>query len=180
MFKSVSFLAASTAVMLGLPAAANAVPAIGLTSGNALFQFDTATPGIGSVPLGISGLNAGDTLLGLDYRPATAMLYGLSSGGALYTINAGTGAATIASTLSTPLIGNSFDISFNPTVDRLRIVGTSGQDLRVNVDTGGCHRGRPARLRSRRHECRPHPRRHRGRLHQPGRGHRRQHHALRP
>ncbi|MGI4808355.1 MAG: DUF4394 domain-containing protein, partial [Janthinobacterium lividum] len=28
------------------------------------------------------------------------------------------------------------DISFNPPVDRLRSVGTSGQNLRVNVDTG--------------------------------------------
>lgn len=136
MTKGLSLLAASTAALLSLTGAANAVPAIGIVGGNALFSFDTATPGANSAPLSISGLQGGDTLLGIDYRPANSVLYGLGSSGTLYTINTGNGAAMLASTLSTGLMGNSFDISFNPAVDRLRIVGVSGQDLRVNVDTG--------------------------------------------
>jgi hypothetical protein len=34
------------------------------------------------------------------------------------------------------LNGTSFGVDFNPTVDRLRIVSDTGQNLRVNVDTG--------------------------------------------
>lgn len=32
--------------------------------------------------------------------------------------------------------GSSFGVDFNPTVDRLRIISDSGQNLRANVDTG--------------------------------------------
>ncbi len=130
-------LLAATAVALTLTATvAHAVPAVGLVSGTSLFSFDTTAPGSGSTPIGISGLSAGETVLGIDYRPATGALYGLGNSGRLYTINSTTGLATLASTLTASLNAGSFDISFNPTVDRLRIVGTSGQNLRVNVDTG--------------------------------------------
>ena len=36
----------------------------------------------------------------------------------------------------TALAGESFGVDFNPTVDRLRVVSDSGQNLRINVDTG--------------------------------------------
>lgn len=134
--KIICHTAIAAAAFLTMTVTAHAVPAIGLTNGTALFRFDTTTPGIDSAATTITGLSAGDRVLGLDYRPTTSILYGLSSGGRLYTINAATGAATLASTVSTSLLGTDFDISFNPTVDRLRIVGASGQDLRVNVDTG--------------------------------------------
>ena len=39
-------------------------------------------------------------------------------------------------TISAALNGNFFGMDFNPTVDRLRIVSDTGQNLRVNVDTG--------------------------------------------
>lgn len=129
-------LAAVFLPLLGLPQAAHAVPALALTGGTGLFSFDTTAPGASSATQAITGLQGGDTLYALDYRPATGVLYGLGSGSRLYTINPGTGAAVVASTLSTALSGTDFDIGFNPTVDRLRVVGTSGQDLRVNVDTG--------------------------------------------
>ena len=129
-------LAASFLSLLGLSHAAQALPAIGLTTGNALFSFDTATPGASGAAQAITGLQAGETLYALDYRPSMGVLYGLGSSNRLYTINTSTAAATVASTLSVPLSGSGFDIGFNPTVDRLRIVSTGGQNLRVNVDTG--------------------------------------------
>jgi hypothetical protein len=46
------------------------------------------------------------------------------------------GGATFKSQLSVALAGTSFGIDFNPTVDRLRIISDTGQNLRVNVDTG--------------------------------------------
>ena len=134
MLKRTSLLAATA--LLGTAAAAHAVPAIGIAGGSTLFSFDTATPGTVSGQRAVTGLQGGETLYGIDFRPATAALYGLGTTGQLYTINAGTGVATVASALNVPLSGSSFDIAFNPTVDRLRVVSNTGQDLRINVDTG--------------------------------------------
>lgn len=122
--------------LLGSAATAHAVPATGIAGGNTLFSFDTATPGAVSGQRAITGLQGGETLYGIDFRPATAALYGLGTTGRLYTINAGTGAATVASALNVSLSGGSFDIAFNPVVDRLRVVSDTGQNLRVNADTG--------------------------------------------
>lgn len=134
--RSIFLTITAVAATLGLTKMAHAVPAVGLVSGTSIFNFDTMAPGAGSSAVAISGLSAGENVLGIDYRPATGTLYGLGNTGRLYTINSVTGMATFASTVSTALTTGDFDISFNPTVDRLRIVGTSGQDLRVNVDTG--------------------------------------------
>ena len=136
MYKNAHLLTAATLVLLGTAATAHAIPAIGIAGGSTLFSFDTATPGTVNGQRAITGLQGGEALYGIDFRPATAALYGLGTTGRLYTINAGTGAATLASTLNAALSGGSFDIAFNPTVDRLRVVSDTGQNLRVNVDTG--------------------------------------------
>lgn len=129
-------LAVAALALLGSAATAHAVPATGIAGGNTLFSFDTATPGAVSGQRAITGLQGGETLYGIDFRPATAALYGLGTTGRLYTINAGTGAATVASVLNASLSGGSFDIAFNPVVDRLRVVSDTGKNLRVNADTG--------------------------------------------
>lgn len=96
----------------------------------------------------VSGLGS-ETLVGIDYRSPfidstgasnqvgpEGVLYGLGSGGGIFTIDATTAVATKRSQLSVALSGANFDIDFNPTVDRLRVLSDSGQNLRVNVDTG--------------------------------------------
>jgi hypothetical protein len=108
---------------------------------NSLLSFDTATPGVTSTVGAITGLGAGETVIGFDFRPANGVLYAVtrdaSNGGHLYTVNTTTAAATAAGTLArfTALAGTKFDVDFNPQADRLRIVSDSGQNLRVNVDT---------------------------------------------
>src|SRR3954463_12181569 len=61
--------------------------AFGVTTANALVRFDTATPGtiISSTP--ITGLQSGESVLGIDFRPATGDLYALGSTSRLYIIN---------------------------------------------------------------------------------------------
>jgi Domain of unknown function (DUF4394) len=111
----------------------------GLTSSNELISFSAASPATTSAPLPITGLNAGDALRGIDFRPATGALYGFAQNGTtgrLYSIDKLTGTATLSSTLSTPLSGSVFGIDFNPVPDRLRLVSDADQNLRVNVDTG--------------------------------------------
>jgi hypothetical protein len=94
----------------------------------------------------LSGLQASETLLGIDFRPLDGQLYGLGSTGRIYTINPGTGAASLRSTIVadpadtsapfTALAGSDFAVDFNPAADRLRVIGDSGQNLRINVDSG--------------------------------------------
>jgi hypothetical protein len=82
------------------------------------------------------GLQGGENVLGIDFRPATGELFALGSNSRLYTINKATGAATFVATLSTALTGTEFGVDFNPTVDRIRIVSNTGQNLRVNPANG--------------------------------------------
>ncbi len=119
-----------------------------VTTSNRLISFNSDLPQQPRRILAISGLQAGENILGIDFRPSTGVLYGLSSNGRLYRINTFSGAATLASTLAPDpgdatlpfagLSGTDFGIDFNPTGPvALRIVSNTGQNLRVvNPDTG--------------------------------------------
>ncbi|MGQ0698023.1 MAG: DUF4394 domain-containing protein [Panacagrimonas sp.] len=119
---------------------------IALTAGNRLITFNRATPATLRSSVEITGLATGETLLGIDVRPADGVLYALSSNRRILTINA-SGVATLKSTLAadtvndttpdfTTLDGTDFGLDFNPVPDRLRVVSNTGQNLRINVDTG--------------------------------------------
>lgn len=111
--------------------------AVALTAGNELLLFDTATPGQITAMRRITGLAEGEQVLGIDFRPATGQLYGISSANRVVTIDAATGAATTAGTpFATPLVGTRFGIDFNPTVDRIRLVSDAEQNLRLHPETG--------------------------------------------
>ncbi len=116
-----------------------------LTASGRVVSFNRATPATQVGAVTVSGLTAGDLLVGIDYRPVDGLLYALSNGGRLYTVDPSTGVATVKSTLRaaaaddnpfTVLAGTRFGLDFNPVVDRLRVVSDSGQNLRINVDTG--------------------------------------------
>ncbi len=114
----------------------SAITLYGVTTTNQLVRFDSATPGTVVAVGAISGIQSGETVLGIDFRPATGQLYALGSNSRLYTINTATGAATFASALSVPLNGTSFGVDFNPVPDRLRVTSDTKQNLRINVDNG--------------------------------------------
>ena len=129
---------ALAASLLCVAPLAQAEAVVGLTSTNALVTFDTATPLNAAAPITITGLiGANETILGIDRRPATGVLYGLGSSGRLYTLNTLTGAATFASQISgATLSGTAFGVDFNPVPDRLRVTSNAGQNLRIDVTTG--------------------------------------------
>ncbi len=87
----------------------------------------------------ITGLQTGENILGIDFRPLNGQLYALGSTSRLYTINLGTGAATAigASPFPTLLAGTDFGFDFNPTVDKIRVISNTGQNLRLDPVTGG-------------------------------------------
>jgi len=114
------------------------------TASNKLVTFNRGAPGKLCTSATISGLAAGENIVGADVRPADGSLYALTGNGKIYTISVATAAATVKSTLVkatdadpfTTLAGTEFAVGFNPVPDRLRIVSDSGLNLRVNVDDG--------------------------------------------
>lgn len=113
---------------------ANAVTFAGLTDDNTLLIFDSASPSA-TTSVQVTGVDG--YLLGIDLRPANGLIYGLSNTNNLYTIDPLSGAATFISTLSAAFTGGvNSGVDFNPAADRLRVVGTNGQNFRINVDTG--------------------------------------------
>ena len=116
-----------------LPTAASAEQVVGI-SGSTIVQFDSTTPGTIQSSSPITGLPGGETLTGLDFRPATSQLYSVSTSGNVYllTPSGGSYTATSLGTISTAPTGNSFGLDFNPTVDRLRFTSDTNQNLRIN------------------------------------------------
>lgn len=116
-------------------------PSVGVTAllqGNRITSFNAQTSVALTQTLSITGLQTGETMLAIDYRPATGELYGVSSGSRVYVINPANGAArAVNSTPFTPAIdGTAIGIDFNPTADLLRLVSNNGQNLRINPVTG--------------------------------------------
>ena len=125
------------ALALGMVSQAQALTVYGLTTANSLVRFNSNSPGVIDSSVAISGLTAGSSLRGIDFRPATGELFALSSDSRLYTINVVTGAATTVGAAGLFVLnGTSFGFDFNPTVDRIRAVSDTDQNLRLNPNNG--------------------------------------------
>ena len=109
---------------------------VGLTADQRLICFDERRPDRASAIGSVVGLDGDTALVGVDYRPATGELFGLGNAGGLYVLDPESAGATKRAQLNVALAGASFGVDFNPTVDRLRVVSDTGQNLRVNPDTG--------------------------------------------
>lgn len=103
---------------------------------NNLLIFNPENPEPISKP--ITGVEAGEKVLGIDFRPVNGQLYGLGSSSKIYLLNPSSGVATVVGSapFATALSGDSFGFDFNPVVDRIRIVSNTGQNLRVVPETG--------------------------------------------
>lgn len=110
--------------------------AYAIDGGNSLLIFNPMNPSPIAKP--ITGLQAGEMIYGIDFRPVNGQLYAIGSTSRLYTLNTSNGAAAQVGTgpLSTLLVGNDVGFDFNPTVDRIRVITNSGQNLRLNPNDG--------------------------------------------
>lgn len=124
---------AASAVSMALGTAAQATQVAALVGNDTLVIVDTDTSKV-MKSVKVTGIDG--ALAGIDVRPADGMLYGLTTGGTLYTI-AIDGKATMKAKLDTMLpAGIVATVDFNPAADRLRVIGSDGTSLRVNVDDG--------------------------------------------
>jgi hypothetical protein len=129
-------LAVSLAVFTATRGSAAEVLA-GVSANGRLVLFSSDNPRDVAV-VKIKGLQRQEKILGLDVRPATGQLYALGSSSRIYGVDFLTGMATEIGSgpFSPALNGSRFGFDFNPTVDRIRIVSDSGQNLRAHPDTG--------------------------------------------
>ncbi|MBA4063547.1 MAG: hypothetical protein C0501_07495 [Isosphaera sp.] len=143
-------LLAALAVVAGALSAQSAKADIifGLTTNNQIFSFDSATPGTVSPLIGIGGLGAGESVVGIDFRPVDGVLVALTrqqtggvvGTGRVYTVNTTTGATTLINTLTTLLSdadAGAYGIDFNPAPNALRIVNNADQNLRITAGGAG-------------------------------------------
>ena len=113
-----------------------------VNTNNALLSFYSGTPNFINSAVGITGVTAGQTLVGTDFRPNTGQLFGLgydaATAGAnaqLYTLNLTTGAASVVGPAIRLELGGPTDnigFDFNPTVDRIRVTSTNRANYRLN------------------------------------------------
>ncbi|MFV8368191.1 DUF4394 domain-containing protein [Flavobacterium sp. LB2R40] len=123
-----------TAPVISLAFKTNPI-AYATTTGNMLVRFNPTSGNNNSV--GLTGLAASESVVGLDFRPANGALYAISNQSRLFSVNTASGALTVVgSTLIPGLSGTAFGFDFNPTVDRIRLVSNTGQNLRLHPDLG--------------------------------------------
>lgn len=116
---------------------------VAITASHRLITFRADRPEelLSRVPL--IGLLPGEGILGIDHRVARGELFALSTRGRLLRINVDSGELTpIGKGVSLPQ-ARAFGFDFNPTVDRIRVVGDRGDNFRLHPDTGAPIDGQP-------------------------------------
>jgi hypothetical protein len=110
------------------------------TTTNHLISF---TAGAVSLPLltdvPITGLGAGEVMGGIDFRPSTGELYGITRNGTLiriYRIDVTTGAATLLTTQATSVAGTAYGFSFDTQIDKIRLVTDATVNMRIDPANG--------------------------------------------
>jgi hypothetical protein len=133
-------LAVGALAAASLPA--HAVTLVGLNSQAQLAMIDTGNVSA-ATNLAITGLDAGDRLVGIDTRPSDGMVYGVSLSNRIYTVNTSTGAASFVAALDMPVVqaNLAYGIDFNPSADfaggsSLRLVSNAGSNFAINAGTG--------------------------------------------
>src|SRR5690606_687466 len=118
--------------------------AYALSTNNTLLTFDTDNPEIIRKSIPLTGIESGQILAGMDFRPNTGELWalGYNSGanqGRLYVIDTMTGMASVRGNglIDLNLGSGPVSFDFNPTVDRIRVIGSNGNNYRLNPVTGG-------------------------------------------
>lgn len=112
--------------------------AYAIDGSNNLLIFNPMSP----IPITktLPGLAPGENIVGLDQRPVNGQLYALGSSSRLYTIavtaTSSWSAVAVGNPGSFTLSGTDFGFDFNPTVDRIRVVSNTEQNLRLNPNDG--------------------------------------------
>jgi hypothetical protein len=144
-------VAASSILSLVAAAPAPAEPAVGIIEGNLVATFDTAAPGTYTAIRPVTGLQSNERVAGIAFRhnplgvevePAKRLYaLGIQDGAPsdtvrLYTVDPGTGAATLIGGSATVDSGTNYGFAYNPQSDRYRVVHDLEENARFNPNSG--------------------------------------------
>ncbi|WP_082116050.1 DUF4394 domain-containing protein [Hymenobacter terrenus] len=109
-----------------------------------LVTFSAATPGTFTATVPLTGLGAGQSIVGIDTRPNTGELFALGynptgTQAQLYNVNRTTGVLTpigAALTLNLGATPSRIGFDFNPAVDRIRVTSAARTNFRLNPNNG--------------------------------------------
>ncbi|MGQ0641988.1 MAG: DUF4394 domain-containing protein [Gemmatimonadaceae bacterium] len=121
------------------PASADQEPVVfAADSRNRLVAFTESRPGRLIYSATIAGMASSEAIVGLDFRASNGKLYGISSSGRVYVFDQRGPSGTAVSATAVAEVSGRSDVGFdfNPTVDRIRIHGSGGLNLRVHPDLG--------------------------------------------
>ena len=140
LLKTRTLVMALALASVGIAQAAPTIFAYNAT-GDRVISFDAVTPGTLSSDVALTGLAAGEFLIGIDYRPATGTLYSVAispTASRVVTINPTTGAVTGVGAGFTPPLATApfYGIDFNPVPDRIRVVNSDRLSIRLNPNDG--------------------------------------------
>jgi hypothetical protein len=118
---------------------------LAVTAGGELIRVNAGQPSRVLARTAVSGLEAGDRLVGIDFRVARGVLYALSARGRLYTLDVATGrVAAVGTGVAFAAGDQAVGFDFNPVADRIRVVTATGRNLRLHPDTGALAAEDPA------------------------------------
>lgn len=143
---TVSLLALATTTLLIAGCAAVPEPdgpprketVFAVTQSHHLISFNAGQPGRLLSDRPLEGLEAGEQVLGIDYRVARGVMFALGSSGRVFTVDVASAQLTPVGSakFAVALDGKRFGFDFNPAADRIRIVSDARQNLRAHPDTG--------------------------------------------
>ena len=110
------------------------VTVFGVRGDAELIRFSPTAPGTVTSIAAISGLGAGERVVGLDFRPASGELFATTSLGNLLIVDPTTAIATPIQSVTgtgTEFTAARYGVDFNPAANALRIIGDDGLNLRV-------------------------------------------------
>lgn len=113
----------------------------GVTDNHFLVNWESASPTEILYGTAITGLQANETILGIDVRAADGGFYAVGSSNRLYSLSTSGAATQVGSTFSTPLNGSSFGFDFDPTIDVGRIDTNTNNNYALDPITGSIAQG---------------------------------------
>ena len=99
-----------------------------------LLRFDSATPGTIQSTKPITGLQANETIQGIDFRTVNTALYALGSTSRLYIINTASGQAFPAGGPGPFTVNGIIGFDHDPEFLDFRVVSTTDQNIRLSSD----------------------------------------------
>lgn len=133
------FAVAALSALMALPSHSSAQTLFGLRDNNSISIIDSANPAIATPGLAVNGLVDGESLVAIDYRPATGQVYGLGSSSTVYTIDQTSFSATTVGQFSPSFPDTVVGFDFNPAFMSgtfARIIGVQDDNRVISGNDG--------------------------------------------